>query len=224
MSEIHVAVDLRERLGPTRDQGARPTCLAFAASDTHTEARGDRTPLSCEYVFHHAQRRAGRSLDKGAFLSSMLEAVANDGQPIESEWPYQTTSPADAPPQTVGSLFARDHARISHEIDQVIQVLDDGHAAIVLLKLSSSFYMPDEREVIEPKANERPDPALRHAVIAIGHGVLGEQRVILVRNSWGSYWGDEGHAWTTESFLAPRLFGAAKLTGELHVPARILTA
>ncbi len=38
-----VQQDLRFRFGTARDQGARPTCLAFAASDTHAALR---TPWS----------------------------------------------------------------------------------------------------------------------------------------------------------------------------------
>jgi hypothetical protein len=90
MSEITISVDLRASFGAARDQGARPTCLAFAASDTHAALREGWTPLSCEYAFFQAQRRAGRMPNAGALLSSMLEALCKDGQPEESGWPYQS--------------------------------------------------------------------------------------------------------------------------------------
>ena len=32
---VTVKTDLRARVGAARDQGQRPTCLAFAASDAH---------------------------------------------------------------------------------------------------------------------------------------------------------------------------------------------
>lgn len=60
MRDIIVLVDLRASFGPARNQGARPTCLAFAASDTHAAVREGWVPLSCEYAFYQAQRRAGR--------------------------------------------------------------------------------------------------------------------------------------------------------------------
>lgn len=59
MSLIVAIKDLRSAFGPGRNQGARPTCLAFAASDTHAALRADWSPLSCEFAFYHAQRRAG---------------------------------------------------------------------------------------------------------------------------------------------------------------------
>jgi len=43
---ITVSVDLRPQFGPVRDQGDRPTCLAFAASDAHAGLRDPWEPLS----------------------------------------------------------------------------------------------------------------------------------------------------------------------------------
>ena len=79
MSDIVVSVDLRSKFGQARNQGLRPTCLAFAASDAHAGMRVGWTPLSCEYAFYQAQRRAGRPPSKGALLSSMLDALREDG-------------------------------------------------------------------------------------------------------------------------------------------------
>jgi hypothetical protein len=55
MSVITAAVDLRSLFGTARNQGSRPTCLAFAASDTHAALRSGWVPLSCEYAFYQAQ-------------------------------------------------------------------------------------------------------------------------------------------------------------------------
>src|SRR5260370_14247548 len=111
MSVITAAVDLRSLFGTARNQGSRPTCLAFAASDTHAALRSGWVPLSCEYAFYQAQRRAGRPPRKGGLLSSMLDALRQDGQPEESGSPYLAGTPADAaasaPPAADGPLFAR---------------------------------------------------------------------------------------------------------------------
>jgi len=87
MNDITILVDLRALFGPARNQGARPTCLAFAASDAHAALRVGWAPLSCEYAFYQAQRRASRPASSGALLSSMLETLQKDGQPEEHGWP-----------------------------------------------------------------------------------------------------------------------------------------
>ena len=55
MSSITVRHDLRGRFGPARDQGRRPTCLAFAMSDAHAATREPWAELCCEYLFYHAE-------------------------------------------------------------------------------------------------------------------------------------------------------------------------
>ena len=228
MSDIAVSVDLRALFGPARNQGPRPTCMAFAASDAHAGLRNGWAPLSCEYAFYQAQRRAGRPPTTGALLSSMLEALRKDGQPEEEGWPYLPATPADAtswtPPAEVGALFGRNGEKSAHSLDQVIGELDQGRPVIILLSLSRAFYARNPHGVVDPADGETPEPQRRHAVIAVGHGTVDAQRAILVRNSWGPTWGDAGYGWLTERFLSPRIFAAATLLEEVDVSARSAAA
>lgn len=228
MSDITVSIDLRTSFGPARNQGARPTCLAFAASDAHAAVRDGWTPLSCEYAFYQAQRRAGRPPNTGALLPSVLEALREDGQPEEGGWPYLATTPADAalwgPPRELGKLFGRNGTRATHSIDQVIHELDQGRPVIVLTMLSRAFYLRSPQGIVDPAVDELPEPDRRHAVVAVGHGIIGRQRAILVRNSWGPSWGDAGYGWLTERFLGPRIYAAATLLEEVDVSAHSAAA
>ena len=228
MSNIVILVDLRATFGVARDQGARPTCLAFAASDAHAGLRQPWTPLSCEYAFFRAQQRAGRAPDTGALLSSMLQALRKDGQPEEKGWPYLPATPADAaswaPPRNVGTLYGRNGASTTHSIDRIIQELERARPMIVLTMLSRAFYQRNPQGVVDPTPGEQPEPGRRHAVVALGHGTVDGQRAILVRNSWGPSWGDAGYGWLTEKFLGPRIYAAATLLEEVDVPARSAAA
>ena len=85
MSNIVIIKDLRDLFGPARNQGARPTCLAFATSDTHAAARGEWSPLSCEYLFFQAQRRSSRLSTQGAVPAAILGALKKVGQPEEND-------------------------------------------------------------------------------------------------------------------------------------------
>ena len=228
MSRIIVTKDLRSAFGPARNQGARPTCLAFAASDAHSALRPDWEPLSCEFAFYHAQRRAGLAPTGGSRLSAMLEALREDGQPKESDWPYLTSLPAIittwVPPTSVAKLFGRNARIENHALDQVIPWIEQDRPVIILSMLSPSFYQPDPDGVVDPVFGEQPEPERRHAIIACGSGTVDGQRALLVRNSWGSRWGQDGYAWLTESFLQQRLYGAAILMEDVHVSANSAAA
>ena len=222
MTEVAVECDLGSLFGAVRDQGERPTCLAFAASDVHAALRAGWEPLSCEYAFYQAQRRSNRSPEVGARLSDMLDALRDNGQPQEEGWPYLAATPPDdtnwRPPKEVGEIYRRHGVIKPESVDEILQWLDQGKPIMVLLTLSNSFYSPPESGVIQPKPGEQPVLAMRHAVVAIGHGVIGGERAILIRNSWGEDWGVGGYAWLTQSFLTPRLMRLAALTREINGP------
>ena len=88
---------------------------------------------------------------------------------------------------------------------------------MLLTRLSASFYQPSGEGVVDPAPAEQPVEALRHAVIAVGHGLVDGATSILIRNSWGAGWGLGGHAWLTERFLSHRLFRTATLLEEVDV-------
>lgn len=228
MTEIDEKKNLGGLFGSVRDQGERPTCLAFAVSDLHAGLREAWVPLSCEFLFYHAQRRAGRPANVGATLPVTLEALQYDGQPREEEWPYLDAASVDGaswkPPQNVGEVYRRPGEHRPDEINQIIALLDQGRPLLVLLYLSMSFYLAGWEGLIDLPTGEQSDVARRHAVVVIGHGMHKGQRVFLIRNSWGDGWGRSGHARLTEQFLKLRMFGCCVLAGTIDVTLPAATA
>ena len=228
MSDIDVSVDLRPMFGATRDQGPRPTCLAFAASDAHAALRPGWVPLSCEYAFYHAHRRTARPPTLGAVLPAMLDALHEDGQPAEDGWPYLIETPENisawVPPLDVGTLFGRTGQSSQPIFNTIVHELHNRRPVLALFTLSRSFFVPAPPGVVDLMPGEVPEAAQKHAVVAVGYGMVDGQGAVLVRNSWGHGWGLAGHAWLTESFLAPRLFATAILLDEVDVSTHPVTA
>lgn len=221
-----LANDLRSALGPARDQGARPTCLAFAASDAHGGLRSPWAALSAEAAFFHAQRRAGRPPSSGAALPYMIEALSEDGQPFETDCPYPSASPDPAIwslPAWSGPTFQCLGAPVAASWDDLIAALDDNRLVLMLMMLSPGFFAPDADGVIRSVAGG-PDPAIRHAVLAVGHGDVEGQPAVLIRNSWGGAWGLEGHAWIARPDVVAGLFGMALFEEKTLVPAPPIAA
>lgn len=224
---IAFTTDLRARLGSARDQGPRPTCLAFAASDLHAAVRPGWDPLSCETAFFHAQRRAGRPPTVGATLPSMLEALAFDGQPLEGAWPYLSDSPttpsAWTPPPFPDGTFKRVGCELAPQWSELTDLIGRGRPVLLMMMLSPSFFRPVQG-VVAAANDEAPDPTLRHAVLAVAHGAVNGKSAVLVRNSWGESWGEAGHAWLAADFVVTRLFGMALLEEDDNVPSRSAAA
>lgn len=209
-----IGCDLRHQFGAVRDQGARPTCLIFAVSDAHAAARDGWAELSCEYLFFHAQRRAGRQVHEGALLAPVLAALCEEGQPLEQAWPYQKTSPSAQdwrPPADAWTLFRRNGIIGQPAVDRILAHLDAGQPVVLLLEISDAFFKASAGVPVDYLLSEDGDRSRRHAVIAVGHGFIHGRRCILIRNSWGAGWGMEGHGWLTEAYVAKRAFALSTL-------------
>ena len=212
-----IECDLRPHFGSARDQGARPTCLAFAATDAHASIRDGWHQLSTEYLFHHAQKRAARLPSCGASLAEILASLEKDGQPYESAWPYMLALPQDLsqylPPASVGDRFGRFGEQLPATVAEIVKNLDKRLPLIALIKLTSGFFKPPASGVIHYIDDERVRPAPRHAVVCVGYGEIEDRKAVLVRNSWGPSWGLSGYIWLTEAYLENCLFGVAILKG-----------
>lgn len=218
---ISITVDLRQRFGLARDQGVRPTCLAFAASDAHAALKpAPWAELSCEYAFCCAQRRAGLPPTSGATLRAMREAMLHDGQPLETAWPYLDQLPDDLshyrPPKGV-ALFNCDGDEVNATVDNVVAELAAGRLPLIGMSISDAFLSPDPNGVVGVGATEKPDLTRLHAVIAVGWGTIDAERAVLVRNSWGRFWAASGYGWLIESYLRPRLMWVVLLKERANV-------
>jgi hypothetical protein len=204
---MNVAVDLREELGPSRDQGARKTCLAFATSAAHEVSRCSSAYLSVEYLYFMAAQRSHGDPRRGLGPAAVRDALENDGQPEELAWPYSPMVPIVStwrpPPPANKQLHKAALSFSDRSVGNVLELINQRRPVVLGLSLTPGFYKPDKeaRVLPEPGAVE----TTKHAVLAVGAGTDSEGQYILVRNTWGESWGRAGHAWLHETYVRERM-------------------
>ena len=208
MSRPSLTHDLRSMFGEVRDQGVRPTCLAFAVSDCHAAVRDGWDPLSAEFVYYHAQRRAGLLPNQGALLLHILEAIRDDGQPPETSWPYLADLPADLShwgPPVVETKYFRNFERGPGSFDEILENLLGGSPTVVVLYIGEAFYNPGGQGIVAGYPGEKD--VTRHAVIAVGRWyrwrAAGSARAQLLGTVLGSEWPCVGYRGLRFTEIAP---------------------
>ena len=204
-------VEIRDRLPGARDQGPRPTCLAFAMSDAHTLAAGHSDLLSAEYLHFHAAKRAGVTTNKGVGFSNMCEALCLDGQPRECDCPYSASRDDKwTPPSGLTPIWMRDSSVLRGTPSELLEsalAVSRGH--VLVFRVSRSFFMPDPRSYLV--ADDRGTDRRLHAVVIVGMRRAHAEVAFLARNSWGTGWGLEGHAWLPATYVDARATGVIEL-------------
>lgn len=199
---IAIAHDIRHAWSSVRDQGTRPTCLAHAASDVHMVSHRKIEFLSAEALLHHgAAHVAGRPED-GLTVSAAEKALRDNGQPLEDEWPYGITAPGSAIGPCTDRWFGSLSRFSSGSYATLEPHLTGGIPALLVIRLTDAFYY-----VVEPWTIPATGVGhVLHAVVAAGVGAnAAGEKFILIRNSWGSGWGDKGHAWLASDYLSDKL-------------------
>lgn len=211
---ICVDTDLRSLLGPARNQGPRPTCLAFAATAAHEAGRHASCYLSTEYLAFHGAQRSHCTPERGLSPESVAEALEYDGQPEETVWPYSTKmpdSPTWAPPTTTYTSY-RAHIRFSvRSVSEVREMVGRGAPVVLIMSVTTAMYTPDAEGVVRPSPSDELMPG-HHALLTVGSGHAEDGAYLLVRNSWGRAWGTQGHGWLPEGYVAAQLHR----TGLIH--------
>ena len=204
-------VDLRVTLPPVLDQGARGTCLAFAVTAAHERARnlqrGANENLSEEMLYWRCKRIDGDQRS-GTSFASASQALMDSGQPCEDVWPYDVfrddTDVSYNPPE--GALDASPYynatlTRVSSTIQNMQSWLAREFAVALGIFLSRGFFEPVRGIIPMPIPGE--ELMDRHAVLVVGYEndtVPGEGFLIL-RNSWGSDWGDGGYGYLPYAYI-----------------------
>src|SRR6266849_951938 len=157
---VNISVDLRARFGAARNHGVRPTCMAFAASDTNSFAQGLVQPFSAEYAHYSAaKRRVPLNPHRGVPMGLMIDGVREDGQPPEEAWPYLAAIPSPisawVPPPNCAPIFRHPMLTKSTDVVSIVAALNAGHAALFAARITEQFHLPAPDHIIQAVPGDR---------------------------------------------------------------------
>jgi C1A family cysteine protease len=221
------SVDLRSGMPDVYDQGRIGSCtgnaIAGAVEFDLEKQRNEKFVPSRLFIYYNERAMEGHvASDSGAQIRDGIKSVAQLGVPNETEWPYDDTPadsdgrfpagckavtkpPADVYQQALANRVSS-YQRVAQSLDQLRGCLASGYPFVFGFSVYASF---ESQEVASTGVVSMPQPGEAllggHAVVGCGYDDSAQR--FLVRNSWGTGWGQSGYftmpyAYLTETSLS----------------------
>ena len=144
------------------------------------------------------------SSDAGAVIRDGFKSISKQGVCAETTWPYDVAKFAAKPPVAAYkeglNHQAASYARVQQTLGQMKGCLADGYPFVFGFTVYDRF----ESDAVA-KTGKVPLPSHGenvlggHAVMAVGYD--DSKQTFIVKNSWGTGWGDKGYFYMPYSYL-----------------------
>lgn len=204
------SVDLRPSCPDVYDQGHLGSCTANAIGfcyhfDELKQKEAQPFIPSRLFIYYNERNLEGHvSEDSGAEIHDGIQVIHSLGVCSENDWPYNIDKFKEKPSNNcyTSALSHKtiDYRAISQKLDQLKSALIEGFPVVFGFSVYESF---ESEEVAKTGIMPIPKPDEKllggHAVALVGFDNI--KKVFIVRNSWGSGWGDNGYFYMPYDFI-----------------------
>lgn len=192
------SLDLRKKMTPIEDQGDIGSCTSFAIAGLvqylmkHQQQRDVFVPSHLFIYYNERAMEWTVNSDSGAQIRDGMKVVAKQGVPHETLWPYVEEKFAEKPPKEAydDGLHHQvlKYYRVNQDEKDIKTALSNGYPVVFGFTVYESFdNVGNDGMMTMPTKDEKDEGG--HAVLMVGY----TETHWIVRNSWGSDFGDKGY-------------------------------
>lgn len=215
------SVDLRNIFLPIRNQGNQGSCAAFAVSsviEAQIQAKKHRySPAFLYWVARNNLKTA--DTDSGATMYAVIRGAVEKGVCKEESMPYNsdiyTLQPSDSAIEEALQCRIIAAKSVEPKLHAIKSALSDGYPVIAAIQIFDSFsethsgFIPHPSVAELKKAGSDNLHAYHGMVIC---GFSDKDKVLVVRNSWGTDFGDNGYCYIPYSYAQKYIKQACVIT------------
>lgn len=200
--------DLKSYFPPIKNQGSQGACASFSLTSVFEYFLSNEAhqyeDMSEAYVYYNARAISGNTnIDNGATLHDVIHGMADKGVCIEELCKYNPATFDEKPSEKAyedGETRRVTTAKtVPVNVDVIKSAINEGYPVVGCFKIFKSLQNNTSGYVPMPTDAERKDDDGFHAMVICGYN--DNHGHFIVRNSWGTGFGDNGYCYLPYSYV-----------------------